>query len=268
MLEQLNRFRNTLNAHPLLALATLGCAAAFSIPLGALLLATCVGVYVWPQLSKQIPAATRAESAVRSLQSETFRVVALVSASMADQRLLERRAEAERLQSITWRARAEKAMLACDEVEARRCLAFKRGHDDARGRLLAELAKQRAAVDAMRPRVDELRAATREAEQRTDLLGVRARRAKARREIVMTATGLSTEGGRASFVRAAEEVARQEAEAEALDELLGDESAGGAPEAAWDRAERDEGLEHELDELRQRMGMRRQALGGGGGQGA
>src|SRR6266545_6759080 len=121
-----------------------------------------------------------------------------------------------------------------------------------------ELERQRAAVQGLKPSVERMRVQTATAARDGELLAVRARRAAAKRTVVLTASGLETPAGEQAFQRFADDVTRAEAEAEALQDLVGD-GAGDEHAKAWERTERTEAVEREVDALRQRVNGR--ALG-------
>jgi phage shock protein A len=263
-MQAIERIRTGLRAHPLLAIALVVGLALVSLPVAGVLLLVAAAVAFAPLVERARPMQARAEDAVMAMRRQAMTVVQTVSSSMADAMMLERAAEREAFQSRSWAARAEKAMLKGDDAEARRCIERKQGHDHARAELLGELERQRAAVAKLKPQVEVMRAGVETAARAGELLAVRSRRAAATREVVMTASGLETRAGAAAFERLAADVARQEAEAAAIEELIG---TPGSDEHAqtWDKIERDERVEAEVADLRQRVGLKRPALAGKSG---
>jgi phage shock protein A len=264
-MKNIEQVRTHLKAHPVVALVVLALAALFWVPLAVTLAALALVVLIAPVVIRRHAPELATTLAVESLQAQTLRVVQTVWVVMADEILLKSQAEREAFHAKTWEHRATKALLRNDEAEAGRCVERKQHHEANRARLLEELTKQQAAVGAMRPTVDSMRAETHAASQAGSLLAVRARRANARRDVVLTASGLKTQAGEESFQRFADEVARTEAEAEALEDLLGADRAAAADQhsEAWARTERAEAVAAELEALRRRVGLRRKALGNG-----
>lgn len=260
-MQQIEKVRGQLREHPVVAVVLVMLAAALSLQVAAMLALLAIGALAWPKIEKARSPEARAESAVDAMRRQTIRVVQTVSASMADAKLLEQALERENFQVRSWDSRAEKATLARHDDEARRCIERKLHHETLALKLGIELERQREAVSNMRPRVDAMRREAAKAQQSGDLLAVRARRAAAKRTIVLTASGLETDAGEAAFRKMAEDVARQEAEADAMAELTRDDAAGDEHAAAWDKVERGAAVEADLEELKRKVGMRRKALG-------
>jgi phage shock protein A len=255
MTPNLDRLKTTLSAHPVLAVGALGAVALCSLYAAALLGIVVLAVLAWPTLARARDPEARASSAVAAMRQQTLRVVQTVSSVMADELLLQRALEREQFHCRLWATRSEKALLTGDEAEAVRCIVRRQEHEAAVEKLRPELEKQRATVRGLRPQVDALRLETQAAEQSGEMLALRARRAAAKRRVVLTVSGLETKAGEESFRRLADDVARAEAEAEALETLMpgvGDDHA-----ETWERRERAEAVGRELEVLRGRMGMKR-----------
>lgn len=241
-----------LKAHPVGATLAVLLLAVFSSALALVAIAAAAVVLVLPALLRKHAPLVALEQAVTEARADTLRVVQTVSLVVADEILLKREAEREAFQARSWDARATKAVLRGDDEEAARCIERKLHHEANRARLLAELEKQSATVSKLRPQVDAMRQQTRATAVEADTLALRKRRADARRTVVLTASGLSTQAGRQTFEQVAQGIARAEAEAEALETLLGDDVAEDEHARAYERTERAEAVEAELEALRLR----------------
>lgn len=253
----IERIRTTITRHPLLSVGLLLAVAALALPLAGLLLAVGIACLLWPRVERALPVQVRVDTTVEAMRRETLRVVQTVAVPAADAILLQREIEREEFQARSWAARAEKAFIRGDEAEARLCIERRQRHARAAEQLRAELEKQKAAVDSMRPRVESMRESLRAAERNGSLLAVRARRADAAKEVVLTASGLDTRGGQEAFRRMAEDVARRESEAEALRDLMGEPTAADQQARAWEAEERAEAVDAELEAMRSRVNGRR-----------
>jgi phage shock protein A len=252
--------RQHLNRHPLLAILVVVAVAYVALPIAALLVLAGVLAMFWPTIERARSPEARVESALEARRRGTLEVVHSLTAIKVDETLLTREIEREAFQARRWEERATKALLAGDETEAALCMARKQEHDQKRALMLPELERQRDAAKLIGPQVEAMRRETRAAEQDGQLLAMRARRAAAKRSVVMTASGLHTGAGREAFDRMASDVARAEAEADALTDILGTQ-AEDAHADAWDAAERETAAQAELERLKQKVGMRRKALG-------
>lgn len=250
-MQSIEPVRQRLLAHPALSIFAVLLIALLSIPIAIVLTLAAAAVLLAPALIRKHAPEVAIENAVKTRQGETLRVVQTVSAVMADEILLKREAERHAFQVRTWEARMTKAYLAGAEDEARRCIERKQHHEAELARVKAELERQGETVQKLRPHVDAMRRETAAAESQASTLAVRRRRADARRTVVMTASGLSTRAGRETFERVTEDVVRAEAEAEALESLLGTDGADEHAEG-WEKRERAEKVETELEELRAR----------------
>lgn len=258
-MKSIQSARQTLVAYPFLAgLAVLAVTFA-SLPIGVALLSAAFLALAWPTIERHRSPEDRAEMAVESMRRQTLRVVQEVSAVVADEKLLAQEVERERFQARRWEERAVKAMLTGNEAEAASCIERKQEHDAKVALMTPELERQRAAVQGLKPSVERMRVQAAEAKRDGELLAVRARRAAAKRTVVLTASGLETRAGEQAFQRFADDVAREEAKAEALEELLGSD-AGDEQAKAWERSERSEAVASEVEALRVRVNGR--ALGG------
>jgi phage shock protein A len=250
MHRYIHPFTDAVRRNPIIAGSAALVLAWLSLPIAVALVALTMAALVF---SERQTLESRVERATQDARRNGFTLITQVSAVMADEKGMARRAEAERTQAATWEARATKALLRGDEGEARECLERKRAHDANRAELVAELEGQRQAIEEMRPHVDALHQPDRSG---VTLLGARLRRVRAKRSVVLSASGL---GDGESVGAVAADVERAEDEVNAMADLLR-QRARDPLAAAHEREERDEAIDAELDALKKKITPRRLAL--------
>ena len=203
-----------------------------------------------------------ARQLVRDMEEEVDRAAASVAAAVANQRRLERECETHRTRSQEWQQRAERALAAGDEEEARKALERKTRCDRAAEEAQPALEESRQVAAELREQLRELGARLREARRRQGALIARYQAAQARggqtRQQAGTGEDTRTDFQRLeqqirtherAFERLVEQVETAEARAEVQQELAGEL---GREEPRIQELEMGERVEEELAELKRK----------------
>ncbi len=182
------------------------------------------------------------ETAIAEARRETAR--AMAAEKLAGNDL----ADSER-QAAEWQRRAEQAVRAGDDAQARTALARKQECDRVTAALRDQMRSAAEASAALRQQLEAMQAKLGEATRRLGTLVARQKSAAAR---VKSADPTFQMEAFAKFDRMSEKVARVEAEAEALAELH--RSSRSAPTADFPPPESGPDVEAELAELKKKAG--------------
>jgi len=138
---------------------------------------------------------------------------------------------------------------------AKEALARRNEHQELARQFEEQWRKQAEAVEQLKTSLRNLNAKIEEAKRKKDLLIARKKRAEAQKAIHETLQGLSDTSAFDVFARMEQKILDLEARAEASAELA-EEFAGDTLEREFERLEAEPvGLEADLAELKQRMGM-------------
>jgi len=189
-------------------------------------------------------AAREMATAITEARRETAR--AMASEKLAGKEL----AESER-QSGEWGKRAEQAVRAGDDANARKALGRKREHDKVSAALRDQVAATAEASQTLRRQLEAMQAKLAEATRRLGTLVARKKAAEVRAKIQAGVGEVEMNGDAFDkFERLRKKVDRVEAETEALRELDTDESVPLIDEAT---SASDAEVEAELAELKKKM---------------
>jgi phage shock protein A len=177
-----------------------------------------------------------------------------VSASIADEKRLEKQAAEQRGLASEWERRAMLALRAGDEALAKEALARKKEHDAQAEQFTEQHQKQAHAVEQLKLALRALNNKIEEAKRKKNLLVARKKRAEAQRSIQETMSGLRNASAFEAFDNMASKIEQMEAEAEAHAELH-EHFTGDVLTNKFHELEATHGVDDELVRLKQRMGM-------------
>ncbi|HIE50189.1 MAG TPA: PspA/IM30 family protein [Armatimonadetes bacterium] len=178
-----------------------------------------------------------------------------VAVAIADEKKLRKQLDAERANAERWEQRAMQAVQRGNDRLAKEALARRNEHQELARQFEEQWRKQAEAVEQLKTSLRNLNAKIEEAKRKKDLLIARKKRAEAQKAIHETLQGLSDTSAFDVFARMEQKILDLEARAEASAELA-EEFAGDTLEREFERLEAEPvGLEADLAELKQRMGM-------------
>ncbi len=190
------------------------------------------------------------------MQQQLVEAKKQVAVAIADEKRLQKQAEAEVEKSKEWERKAMMAVRAGDDALAKEALVRKQEHDTISTQYQQQWMAQKAAVDKLKDALRLLNNKIEEAKRKKNILIARKKRAEAQRTIANTMSGLSDTSAFDTFDRMSKKIDQLEAEAEAGAELAGElsgdnleskfaqlESAGGG------------GGDQALAELKAKMGL-------------
>jgi len=177
-----------------------------------------------------------------------------VAVSIADEKRLKKQYEDEEQKAKDWERKAMMAVRANDDVLAREALARKGEHDESAGVLQKQWTLQRDAVEKLKDSLRALNNKIEEAKRKKNILVARKKRAEAQKTIHETMSGLKDQSAFETFDRMAAKIDQLEAEADAGAEIAG-QLTGDTLEAKFDKLEQGAGADHQLAELKAKMGL-------------
>ncbi|HEU5072899.1 MAG TPA: PspA/IM30 family protein [Polyangiaceae bacterium] len=177
-----------------------------------------------------------------------------VAASIADEKRLQKQAEAELQGAKEWERRAMMAVRAGDDNLAKEALLRKKEHDQLAEQFQSQWQKQKQAVDQLKLALRALNAKIEEAKRKKTLLIARKKRAEAQKAIQETMSGLKNASAFEAFDRMAGKIDQIEAEAEAGAELA-EEYTGDVLAHKFGQLEASHGAEEDLTALKRKMGV-------------
>jgi phage shock protein A len=177
-----------------------------------------------------------------------------VAVAIADEKRLKKQLDQEVAASQEWERKAVLAVRAGDDGLAKEALVRKQEHDGLVGQFQQQWDSQRQAVEKLKDALRGLNAKIEEAQRKKNILIARAKRAEAQRTIQQTMQGLKDTSAFETFDRMAQKVDQIEAEAEANLELT-EASTGDVLKQRFAQLEAGAGVDHQLLELKQRMGL-------------
>jgi len=177
-----------------------------------------------------------------------------VAASIADEKRLQKQAEAELAGAKEWERRAMMAVRAGDDNLAKEALLRKKEHDQLTEQYQQQWQKQKQAVDQLKLALRALNAKIEEAKRKKTLLIARKKRAEAQKAIQETMSGLKNASAFEAFDRMAGKIDQIEAEAEAGAELA-EEYTGDVLAHKFGQLEASHGADEDLTALKRKMGV-------------
>jgi len=190
---------------------------------------------------------------VIDMEEELQRVRENVAGVIADEIVFGKQVDRARTEAREWRERAEKALARGDEAGARTALDHKLRADERAEALDKEYQKHKEDTAKLQRAVRDLEQKIRQARHRRALLVARLARAESARtvnEVMQRAQGTSA---LAQFHRLEARVERAEAMEQAYDRLDDRDPSAEELQRQFEERERQEKLQKELDELRQRL---------------
>jgi phage shock protein A len=177
-----------------------------------------------------------------------------VAVAIADEKRLKKQLDQEVAAAQEWERKAMLAVRAGDDGLAKEALVRKQEHDQLCGQFQQQWDQQREAVEKLKDALRGLNSKIEEAQRKKNILIARAKRAEAQRTIQQTMQGLKDTSAFETFDRMAQKVDQIEAEAEAGLELT-EGMSGDLLKQRFERLEAGAGVDHQLLELKQRMGL-------------
>ena len=188
------------------------------------------------------------------MEEELERVRASVAGAIADEIQLRKRAERAREETQQWLDRATTALRRGDEAGSKQALEQKLFSEHRADGLDVEYRKQKEATAKLQRAVNDLTDKIRQARQKETLLLARLVRAESARNIDRAMDAATRQSAFAQFSRLEERVDRAEAMDEAYDRLEGRDPDAAELQRQFEDKERNEKLEREMNELKQRLG--------------
>jgi phage shock protein A len=186
---------------------------------------------------------------LEDMRNQLIQVKTQVAASIADERLLQKRYEENQKQADEWQRKAELAIERGQDDLAREALSRKLTSQQVADGFKQQWTDQSAQVEQLKEALAQLEAKIAEAQTKKDLLIARSRRAKAETNIRKTLAGVDSSGALSEFERMEDKIEQEEARAKAYAELDHD-----SLDDKFKELEHEDKLNRELEELKARMG--------------
>lgn len=177
-----------------------------------------------------------------------------VARAIADEKRLQKQFQNETSVAAEWEKKAMMAIRAGDDALAKEALMRKKEHDSLAAQYKDQWEKQKAATDKLKTALRALNHKIEEAKRKKNVLIARKRRAEAMSQIQQTMSGLSDTSAFDTFDRMAQKIDQMEAEAEAQGEIA-EEYSGDVLQHKFAKLEATAGADHELEELKRKMGL-------------
>jgi phage shock protein A len=190
------------------------------------------------------------------MQQQLIEAKKQVAVSIADEKRIQKQADAETEKSKEWERKAMMAVRAGDDLLAKEALLRKQEHENIATQYQQQWSQQKAAVDKLKDALRLLNNKIEEAKRKKNLLVARKKRAEAQATIANTMSGLSNTTAFDTFDRMSQKIDQLEAEAEAGAELAG-EISGDQLEGKFRQLETVSGGAGDdlLSELKVKMGL-------------
>jgi phage shock protein A len=153
------------------------------------------------------------------MNNQLIQVKTQVAASIADERLLQKRYEDNQKKADEWQRKAELAVDRGNDELAKEALLRRRSFQDTADGFKEQWTQQSAQVEQLKDALTQLEAKIIEAQTKKDLLIARSRRAKAETNIRQTLANADSSSALTEFGRMEEKVEEQEARAKAYADL-------------------------------------------------
>ena len=210
-----------------------------------------VSTLIRANINDLISRAEDPEKVVRQLildmNNQLIQVKTQVAASIADERLLQKRYEDNQKKADEWARKAELAVEKGNDELAKEALARRRSFQQTADGFKEQWTQQSQQVEQLKDALSQLEAKITEAQTKKDLLIARSRRAKAETQIRKTLSGMDRGGALSEFERMEEKVEQDEARAKAYSDLDQD-----TLDEKFKQLEEEDDLDRELAELKAR----------------
>ena len=210
-----------------------------------------VSTLIRANINDLISRAEDPEKVVRQLlldmNNQLIQVKTQVAASIADERLLQKRYEDNQKKADEWQHKAELAVEKGNDELAKEALARRRSFQQTADGFKEQWTQQSQQVEQLKDALAQLEAKITEAQTKKDLLIARSRRAKAETQIRKTLSGMDRSSALSEFERMEEKVAEDEARAKAYADLDQD-----TLDEKFKQLEEEDDLDRELAELKSR----------------
>jgi len=153
------------------------------------------------------------------MNNQLIQVKTQVAASIADERLLQKRYEDNQKKADEWQRKAELAVERNQDDLAKEALLRRRSFQETSDGFKEQWTQQSTQVEQLKDALTQLEAKIIEAQTKKDLLIARSRRAKAETSIRQTLANADSSSALTEFGRMEEKVEEQEARAKAYAEL-------------------------------------------------
>lgn len=158
-------------------------------------------------------------AAIEDMQRQLVEAKSRVAMSIADEKRLQKQADAERAKAEDWESKAMAAVRAGRDDLAVEALSRKRDHESAAQQFQDQLDNQQSSVDELKRALSELSAKLDDTKRRRTLLLARAKRAEAQRQLADTLTHKSHSSAMERLEVLEARIEQDEARAEAHWEL-------------------------------------------------
>ncbi|MCA8996214.1 MAG: PspA/IM30 family protein [Planctomycetaceae bacterium] len=187
------------------------------------------------------------------MEEELQTVKKAVAAAIADEIQLGKQVDAAKEESRKWQSRAETAIKRGDESSARSALEQQMRTEERAATLEKSYLKQKAQTEKLRSSFRDLEDKIQQARHKQTLLVARMANAESTQAINHAMDRANGQSAFAEFSRLEKKVERQEAMTQAYDVLDGRDLDADELDAEFEKEERREKLEKELEKLRQRL---------------
>ena len=186
---------------------------------------------------------------ILDMNNQLIQVKTQVAASIADERLLQKRYEDNQKKSDEWQRKAELAVTSGQDELAKEALLRRRSFQETADGFKEQWTQQSAQVEHLKDALTQLEAKITEAQTKKDLLIARSRRAKAETNIRQTLANADSTSALGDFQRMEEKVDEQEARAKAYAELDED-----TLDQRFKQMEQEDDISKELEALKAKVG--------------
>jgi phage shock protein A len=183
---------------------------------------------------------------VIEMEEAVNKITTGVGAAIANEKQLERQYNEKTRLANEWKERAVLALNKGNEDMAKRALQQKKTLDEAAGGLVGPLEEARKSSLALRAQLDQVKAKLEEARVRQSTLIARHQAAKAKKEIAQSMSGIG-DSAFAGFDRFEQKVLKAESEADAFEQLAGENT---TLEDEFKQLQAGEGVDEELAQLK------------------
>jgi phage shock protein A len=186
---------------------------------------------------------------VIEMEEAVNKITTGVGSAIANEKQLERQYNEKKRLADEWQARAMQAVKQGRDDLATKALTEKKINESAANGLIGPLEEARKSSASLRQQLDQVKAKLNEARVRQSTLIARHQAAKAKKEIAQSMSGIG-DGAFAGFERFEQKVLKAESEADAFQQLAGENA---SLEDEFKQLEVNSGVEDELAQLKAAM---------------
>jgi len=190
------------------------------------------------------------EQTVIDMQEDLVQLRQAVAQAIASQKRLQQQYNQAQTQSNEWQRRAQLALQKGDENLAREALTRRKTFAETASGMQAQLTQQSTQVETLKRNLTALESKLSEAKTKKEMLGARARAAKASEQINKVMGSIDTTSALGAFDRMEEKVLQMEARSEAVAELASDDL-----ESQFAQLESGSDIDAELLEMKREAGL-------------